>query len=101
MISCVGAKALGLRGSCSVRLRKKVTWKPSGLPSGVFSQPVTYHHSVRCPGWAPKSCGKASARPGVTGAKAGGPARASRRASTASSTDSKRLSKPSRITSPP
>jgi hypothetical protein len=46
MISCFGANWLGLARSWLLALRKKVTWKPSGLPSGVLSQPVTYHHSV-------------------------------------------------------
>ena len=41
------AKALGLLWSTDRRLRKKVTWKPRSRPSSVFSQPVTYHHSVR------------------------------------------------------
>ncbi len=75
MISWRGANALGLSLPIPVALRKKVTWKPSGLPSAPFSQPVTYHHSVLKAGWAPLSCGKASVRPGSTGANAGAAAR--------------------------
>jgi len=48
-----GAKWLGLALLAPVRLRKKVTWKPSGRLSGVSTQPVTYHHSVRKSGWGP------------------------------------------------
>jgi len=36
----------------SGRVRKNVTWKPSG-PASVSSQPVMYHHSVRKSGCAP------------------------------------------------
>jgi hypothetical protein len=46
-------------GIVASRERKNVTWKPSSSPSAVFSQPVTYHHSVRKSGCAPWSRGKA------------------------------------------
>ena len=65
--SCVGAKRLGFASAALLRRRKKVTWNPSG-PRGVSRCPVTYHHSMRCPGCAPKSAGNASLRPGRTGA---------------------------------
>jgi len=57
MIWC-GANALGLRASVSGRVRKKVTWKPSGGRLRGSSQPVMYHHSVRNAGWLPSSSGK-------------------------------------------
>ncbi len=65
--SCVGEKRLGLASAFLLRRRKKVTWKPMG-PFGVSRCPVAYHHSMRWSGWAPKSAGKASLRPGSTGA---------------------------------
>ncbi len=100
MISCVGAKALGLARSCSVAERKKVIWKPIGLPSGVLSQPVTYHHSVRKSGCAPLSCGSVSGCPGVTCAKRGGAANCGG-AHNSSRAHSSQRRNPDNITSPP
>src|SRR5690242_5448091 len=66
MMSWFGAKRLGLLLSRPVAARKKVTWKPSGFFSGVSTHPVTYHHSVRKVGWAPKSRGNDRRTPGTT-----------------------------------
>ena len=64
--NCRGLKRLGLPSASGLRTRKNVTWNPSG-PFDDSRWPVTYHHSMRCPGCAPASRGNSSVFPGTTG----------------------------------
>jgi hypothetical protein len=85
----------GVGAVVAVALRKKVTWKPSGLPR---RQPSRSRTTIRfCIGMGAEIVRQAQGGPagsGVTGAKAGGAARAGK----ASAND---RMKARRITSPP
>ena len=72
------AKRLASAPAMPVAARKNVIWKPQSR-AAASSAPVTYHHSMRVLGWAPKSAGKAQRSPPRAAVGAGARAHAARR----------------------
>ena len=62
---CRAANRLGFVSPRPDRTRKNVTWKPIGWASSSWTQPVTYHHSMRKSGCAPSSRGNCSSTPDI------------------------------------